>query len=51
MDCLGLVPHSLIPALQEGVQKLIRYYNTYRPHQTHNYKTPHQIYKQGLTAA
>ena len=49
--CIFLNEYSLIPALQEGVQKWIRYYNTYRPHQTHNYKTPHQIYKQGLTAA
>ena len=47
-ECIFLHEYSTMSMLQEGVQKFIRYYNLYRPHQTHDYNTPHNVYKQGL---
>ena len=47
-ESIFLHEYGTIPVLEEGLKSWMRLYNTWRPHQTHNCKTPHQVYKQGL---
>jgi putative transposase len=39
--------HETVPALERGVDKYFNFYNTQRPHQALQYKSPIQIYEKG----
>lgn len=47
-ECIFLKEYSTLPALKNGLQRWIKRYNTWRPHQALGNKTPHQFYEEKL---
>jgi putative transposase len=47
-ECIFLKEYSTLPALENGLQAWIKRYNTWRPHQALDNKTPQQFYQEGL---
>ncbi len=48
-ECIFLKEYSTLPALENGLKTWIKRYNTWRPHQALENKTPHQFYQEGLS--
>ena len=47
-ECVFLHEYSTLPVLENGLRKWIKRYNTWRPHQALDNKTPQQFYQEGL---
>lgn len=47
-ECIFLKEYSTLPALENGLQRWIKRYNTWRPHQALKNKTPQEFYQEGL---
>jgi putative transposase len=47
-ECIFLHEYGSLPDLKHGLNKWIKRYNTWRPHQALNYQTPDQVYQEGL---
>ena len=47
-ECIFLKEYSTLPALENGLQRWIKRYNTWRPHQALENKTPQEFYQEGL---
>ena len=47
-ECIFLHEYSTLPDLQHGLNKWIKRYNSWRPHQALNYRTPDEFYNEGL---